>query len=648
MTREVNHQFLDFIEVMKDREKIAEQAFSEVSELRQRMEQTQSELAESRSKEAETMRRLQFANTVCDVSARFIEGGEFETAILASLEDMGKATSADRAYIFLLSDDGITMSNTHEWVKTGVSREKENLQNLPVASFPWSLSRIRQGKTVHVEDVLLLGEEASAEREILQAQNIKSLLIFPMESRGELLGFMGLDNVEEARKWCREHFELLKICAKIVSDALFHNRMDMVLKEKTKAMGERVKELNCLFGITQLFDRKEIFLEDVLQQTVNLIKNSWQYPERTCARILLDEKEYTTEGFGETEDSQTSDIMIYGQCRGMVEVFYCGETARDSKVPFLKEEEELLHTVAGLIGRYCERRESEKALLESEAKNRALINAIPDMKFRIDRKGTFVEFIPSKESEPILPADEFLGKNVKEIMPAGIAQQTLLHVERALKTRKIEVFEYRLPAPYPDGNLRDFEARVVASGVDEVVAIVRDITEKKRAEERLRVLATMDSLTEVLNRRSGLLLLRKQLQFAKRNTYGLSICYIDVNNLKEINDTYGHREGDEVLRSVAKILADEIRESDAVCRLGGDEFLIILPQCSIVKAEEVWIRINARLKAMNAIKMNPYKIKLSHGFAEFDPDSPSSIDEMLIVADYEMYKDKRSKSEGKP
>jgi diguanylate cyclase (GGDEF)-like protein len=159
------------------------------------------------------------------------------------------------------------------------------------------------------------------------------------------------------------------------------------------------------------------------------------------------------------------------------------------------------------------------------------------------------------------------------------------------------------------------------------------------------MLATMDSLTEVLNRRSGLLLLRKELQFSKRNNTELSICYTDINNLKEINDTFGHREGDEVLRVVARILKEEVRESDSVCRLGGDEFLIILPQCPVDKAEEVWIRIAARLKALNAIKMNPYKISLSHGFAEYEPNNPSSLDEMLIVADFEMYKDKRSSAE---
>jgi diguanylate cyclase (GGDEF)-like protein/PAS domain S-box-containing protein len=605
-------------------------------------------LSNKKPDEDKAMRKLQFVKTVSDISSRFIAVSDIDTAISASLEDIGQTAGADRVYVFLVSGDGTMMSNTHEWVRAGVTPEKDNLQDLPLDSFPWAISRLQHGQIIHVDDVSAMPDEAAAEKKSFEAQDIKSLLIFPMESRGQFLGFMGLDNVKETGKWSKEHFELLRISAKIVSDALLHNKMDVLLMKQTNAMGERVKELNCLFGITQLFEKKEISLEEVLQETVNLIKRSWQYPKETCARILLNEREYTTENFGETEWKQMSDIMIYGECRGIVEVFYCGEVTKDGEIPFLKEERALLVTIAGLIGRYCERRESEEALLESEAKNRALLNAIPDMKFRIDRRGTFLEFIPAKESEPILSPNEFLGKKVFEILPAAIAEQTMLRVEQALKTGNIQVFEYRLPTPFPDGNIRDFEARLVACGKDEVLAIVRDITEKKSAEDRLRILATMDSLTEVLNRRSGLLLLRKELQFSKRNNTALSICYTDINNLKEINDTFGHREGDEVLRIVARILKEEVRESDSICRLGGDEFLIILPQCPLDKAEEVWMRVAARLKALNAIKMNPYKISLSHGFAEYEPNNPSSLDEMLIVADFEMYKDKRTNTEEQP
>lgn len=627
---------------MEEKEKTQEELLSEVSELRQQLDALKEQLSGKQYDNGEAIRKLPFVKTVSDIASQFIAVSDIDDGITTSLEKIGRTSGADRAYVFLVSKDGATMSNTHEWVRAGVSPEKDNLRDLPVETFAWSMARLRNGETIHVEDVAALPEEAFTERDIFQAQHIKSLLIFPMEAGRQFLGFMGLDNVKETGKWGDEPFELLKVSAKIVGDALLRSRMDRTLLEQTRALGERVKELNCLLGISQIFENTKLSIGETVQEVVNLIPRSWRCPEVTCARIILMDKEYRTPNFKETRWKQASEIKIYGESRGMVEVYYLEEESEKDEGVFLKEERRLIDGVARVLGRLSERKQAEKELRESEAEIRALLNAIPDLKFRIDRTGTFLEFIPAKESEPALPASEFLGKRVFDVLPAGIAEQTMLRMERALETGNIQLFEYRLPTPFPDGNLRDYEARLVASGEDEVIAIVRDITEKKKAEDRLRMLATMDSLTEVLNRRSGLLLLRKQLQFSKRNNAELSICYVDINDLKEINDTYGHREGDEVLRGVARILKEEVRESDAVCRLGGDEFLIILPQCSLDKAGEVWFRIAARLKALNAIKMNPYKISLSHGFADFEPANPSSIDEMLIVADFEMYKDKRS------
>ena len=93
------------------------------------------------------------------------------------------------------------MSNTHEWVGAGVSSEKDNLQNLSVDSYAWSMNKLQRGETIHFKDVSSMPEEASAEKEILEAQDIKSVLLFPMQSSEQFLGFIGLDNVKETGEW---------------------------------------------------------------------------------------------------------------------------------------------------------------------------------------------------------------------------------------------------------------------------------------------------------------------------------------------------------------------------------------------------------------------------------------------------------------
>ncbi len=124
----------------------------------------------------------------------------------------------------------------------------------------------------------------------------------------------------------------------------------------------------------------------------------------------------------------------------------------------------------------------EESLRESEATKAALLKAIPDMMFRLGRDGRAREFIPAQGLEPMMPVEEFLGKNVLAMIPREIAEQSLEAVARALETGETQTFEYWLPEPRGGW----FEARVVRSGTDEVLALVRDISERKGAEEALR------------------------------------------------------------------------------------------------------------------------------------------------------------------
>lgn len=122
----------------------------------------------------------------------------------------------------------------------------------------------------------------------------------------------------------------------------------------------------------------------------------------------------------------------------------------------------------------------EETLRESEAKNRAILEAIPDMIFRISKEGTFLDFKASKELEPLVPPGEFLGKNVYEVLPSQLAQQSLQYIEQALETSHTQMFEYVLPIK---GCEHDFKAEIIAIGNNETLIFVRDITVHKKVEE---------------------------------------------------------------------------------------------------------------------------------------------------------------------
>ena len=194
----------------------------------------------------------------------------------------------------------------------------------------------------------------------------------------------------------------------------------------------------------------------------------------------------------------------------------------------------------------------------------------------------------------------------------------------------------------------EFPARISGSYIKDeagsniaIVGVARDISEIKDAQEKLRVYATTDILTGVLNRRAGLLILEKQLYLAKRNNFVITLCYIDIDSLKDINDKYGHQEGDDCIKIIMDIFKEALGESDTICRLGGDEFLIILPDCDIVRSETLWNRMEQRLAEYNRSGRKPYELSVGRGAVQVNSGTDISIDELIAAADEEMYKNKR-------
>ncbi|MCD6389921.1 MAG: PAS domain S-box protein, partial [Desulfobulbaceae bacterium] len=165
------------------------------------------------------------------IAARLANCADGDKAIHVSLAEMGGLVDADRAYVFLLRQDRELMDNTHEWCATGVAGEIENLQGLPADSLPWFMEKLRKGVAFQVADVSALPPEAGAERAILEAQNIRSCLIMPMNTNEDLTGFIGFDNIRHVLDWQNEDMELLKVAACLISDSFARQHSQQVLQE---------------------------------------------------------------------------------------------------------------------------------------------------------------------------------------------------------------------------------------------------------------------------------------------------------------------------------------------------------------------------------------------------------------------------------
>lgn len=169
-----------------------------------------------------------------------------------------------------------------------------------------------------------------------------------------------------------------------------------------------------------------------------------------------------------------------------------------------------------------------------------------------------------------------------------------------------------------------------------IAALYHLMAERRKTAESLKLFATVDPMTGLLNRHAGLAYLAELIGKNKPAT----VCFTDVNDLKLVNDTYGHHEGDQLIRTVADIFLKNLRETDLVCRLGGDEFLLILPGLTPDEAEAAWTKIAENFTLYNEAKHKEYQVIVSHGQAYYDGRREISVDELVREADCAMYQEK--------
>ena len=160
-------------------------------------------------------------------------------------------------------------------------------------------------------------------------------------------------------------------------------------------------------------------------------------------------------------------------------------------------------------------------------------------------------------------------------------------------------------------------------------------------DRELRSLALTDDLTCLYNRRAFLALSGQQLRVTRRKAQGLLLFFADVDNLKEINDLYGHREGDLALVRAADALEQTFRNSDIIARLGGDEFAALALEASCENREVILRRLEKNVRASHA-NGSRYQLSLSVGMARFDPKHPVSLGKLIAIADEAMYEEKRT------
>lgn len=292
-----------------------------------------------------------------------------------------------------------------------------------------------------------------------------------------------------------------------------------------------------------------------------------------------------------------------------------------------------------------EHKKVEEALRKSQQEFDSLFRSSPEALVYLDKKGTILD--------ANLRFCELFGYSLAEIKGRNIDDGIIHPLNKIEEGNKLSInvlkgyLNYETIRKKKDGTLFPVSISATPLIIDGqpkgAIGIYIDITERKQLEKKLKKLANFDSLTGSCSRRYGLDLLDRQIKLAQRRKTPVLLAYTDVDNFKGINDTFGHDEGDKALKEVAELFKSTLREVDIICRMGGDEFLIIFPDNSLKEAPLIKERLNRGLIKLDQTLKKPYKIELSIGLSCYDPDNPQSMDELIRIADKKMYDEKKNK-----
>ncbi len=252
-------------------------------------------------------------------------------------------------------------------------------------------------------------------------------------------------------------------------------------------LGKRVKELDCLYGVSQLIGRQGIQLQEILQGAVDLIPPAFQYPDVACARITLDGQEFRTQNHRETAWRQVADLLVHRQRVGVLEVCYLEEKPEADEGPFLAEEAKLVQTVAERLSRAAEQLRAEEALEASELRYRRLFETAQDGILILDADtGQIADVNPFLVELLGYSPEELRGKRLWEI---GLFKDVASSRTAFAELQNKGYIRYAdLPLETSDGRRIDVEFVSNVYLVDHTRVIqcnIRDITARKRAEEAL-------------------------------------------------------------------------------------------------------------------------------------------------------------------
>ncbi|MCK4324598.1 MAG: PAS domain S-box protein, partial [Armatimonadetes bacterium] len=321
-----------------------------------------------------------------------------------------------------------------------------------------------------------------------------------------------------------------------------------------------------------------------------------------------------------------------------------------SGVPILDAAGELLG-YRGIDRDITERKRAEEALQEAHKRNDAILSTSMDGFYTTHPDGNIFDCNAAFCEMVGYSGDELLGMKITALETVECYEETAQHIQQVIEkgSDRFETAHRR-----KDGTIIDLEVSVTLVELPEdsfFVCFARDITETKMLWDELSHQLVRDALTGVYNRRYFNETIIQEISRADRYGHHVSFIMGDIDNLKAINDRYGHLVGDQILQGVAEVLQKSVRAADVIIRYGGDEFLVVMPETRTEQAHAALARFQhafadwlAQRTKDGALPSDlPADVGFSMGVACYQPDTDVAVEEVLAQADAAMYRVKQAK-----
>jgi PAS domain S-box-containing protein len=430
--------------------------------------------------EDELKSKMAIEKCMAKISKRFIGHKDLDDAINSSLKEIGKLQDADRAYLFLFSDDKKVMKISYRWCAKGISSQKGILKDFPLEKFPWWISNLRKQKMIQIEHISDLPKEAHAEKKVLESYNIKSVFIVPIYCKGILSGFVGFDNISEREEWNDEDILLFQIIGTIFGKVIEEKRREQSLKRtltQLREAKEKYRRITNLTGdiIVKVNKKGEFtFLNDT---ACKFLGKSRENLIGTHHSNYLDFKDIKKTKKTITKLNQTKKpikrlITQIKTAEGWKTVEWNGLPVFDKKENF--------------IGIQATGRDiSKRKKMESQFK--FITENISDMISVLDQNLNLIYMNGAVEEISGFSIDEIKGLNPFQFMHPNDVKHVAKAYKKAL-SKGTGSSIYRLKCK--DGTYKWIEARAkVSKSKDKkrrIIVVSRDITERKRAEQKLK------------------------------------------------------------------------------------------------------------------------------------------------------------------